>query len=166
MSQLALFYLLDASRLDELREHARVEEIKKLFSKKYIDHYSLYLKNNATLLYGLDSEDLNANPFISIVSWQVEEKGIDFFGGRFKEEAKVLSEKTETTTMILTDEHSEAIRKIDFENLPQPELSRIALEYDSDDSAEAVEGLKEAWRALRKILEKTGPGQVVIFRIA
>lgn len=48
MSAIASFYLLDTSKLDDLKQNAEVSIKKGLFSKKMTDSYWDYLASNAT----------------------------------------------------------------------------------------------------------------------
>lgn len=167
MSQLAVFYLLDASKLPELQEHAWVEVAKKLFSKKYINHYHAYLENNAELLYGMGPDHWNAPPFICMTSWMVEEKGIDFFMGPYQAQAEALTEKSGTATFIWTKDHRDALRsKIDVESIPDSEMKRIGLEYYGVDSDEDIFPMRDAVRVMNEVLDRLEEGKVIVFLVS
>lgn len=166
MSQLAIFYLLDASKLEQLHEHAWVEEVKKLFNTKYIDHYDEYLKNNGVLLYGMSPDHWNAPPFLCMTAWMTEEKNIDWFGGQYKKEAEALTEKSGMATFIWTAYHREALRQIDVDNLPDEEMKRIGMEYYGVDTDEDVVAMRDSTKQMKKILERVEEGKVIIFLIA
>lgn len=154
MSQLPLFYSIPTSQLPELQQHAKVEVVKKWFSKKYIHHYSGYLSSHATLLYGMGPEDLKGNPFLDLILWMAEEKDFEIANGRYDEVATAITNQTESSTLILTREHKEAFNsKIDIDSLSRQELKRIEKEYSGfDDDDETPDAYREALTILKNVL--------------
>ena len=74
MSLTASFYLLDTTRLEELRLNAEVTVKNRLFNKKVIDNYWNYLTTNATELSGFDGPGYI---YGNLLVYFEEEKNID-----------------------------------------------------------------------------------------
>ena len=167
MSQLAVFNLVNVSILSELRNQSPSVVVKKLFSKKIINHYWKYLQDNSTLLYGLDSEDLNGGIFLNIIYYLESKKGIDLQDSLYKEASTEITEKQQSSTLILTIKHKAQFNNtINIDEISADECRSANIEFSGDDSDESVDSFIEGLNVLRDVLNKIqDDDSVIVFTI-
>jgi hypothetical protein len=105
VSAIASFYLLDTSKLDELRQNAEIIVKKSLFSKKVIDNYWAYLSDNAK-----DLKNFNGSGYLygNILVYLQEEKNIDLTQNEYDSIIKELIDKRGSSHFFFTNKQKTA----------------------------------------------------------
>jgi hypothetical protein len=144
MSAVASFYLLDASKLDELKQNAEIIVKKGLFSRKLTDNYWGYLANNATKLESLEGSGyVYANLFIFLQ----EERNIDLLTGQFDKIADELTEMRGSSHFLFTQKHKQLFQpKLDPGLFSLSEIQNFnqafSEEGDEETAAQTLEAIK------------------------
>jgi hypothetical protein len=151
MSALASFYLLDTSKLDELKQNAEVIVKKSLFSKKVTDNYWDYLANNATELRRFDGSGyIYGNLLVYL-----EEKNIDLMNNEYDEIVKHLIDKRGSSHFLFTNKQRAAfIDQLDPTKHSLTELQQFNKEFSEEGDEETARFTLEAIQILRDNLNK------------
>ncbi len=133
MSAIASFYLLDTSKLEDLKQNAEIIIKKSIFSKKVTDNYWDYLACNATELKRFDG---SGYVYANLLFFLQEEKNIDLLTNQFDDIAKELVSKRGYSHFLFTHKQKKSF-------LAQLEPSLFSLteiqEFNQDFSGEGDE---------------------------
>jgi hypothetical protein len=164
MSAIADFRLIDASKLNELRDNAEVKIEKKLFSKKTIDTYWDYLNANSKKL-----KDFGYSGYIfaDLLIFLVENKGIDLLKSKYDDIANSIVERRQNSTIILTYDHRQSyLDKLIADKFSTDELIAFNKDFSENDDPELAKAEIEGIKALRDSLDQlTGDNQVVLLSV-
>lgn len=133
MSAIASFYLIDTSRLNDLKQNAEIIVEKSLFGKKVTDNYWDYLASNAKKLKSFDGSGyVYANLFIFLQ----DERNIEVLANEYDSTSTELIDKRGSSHFLFTHK-----QKISF--LPQLDSSLYSLteiqKFNDDFSGEGDE---------------------------
>lgn len=163
MSAIASFYLLDIDKLPVLVEHAEVTLKKSFFSKKIIDNYSDYLRDNVTELKSFDG---SGYIYGNLLTFLDEEKGIDLTDGDYSAIANELTEKRGSSHFLLTFFHKEkSLADLDPSKYSVKELQKFNQEFSEDGDIEYAQYSLEALRVLSENLAKVESKDQVLLLI-
>lgn len=152
MSAIASFYLVDASKLDDLKQNAEVIVKKGLFSKKVTDNYYDYLANNATAL-----SDFQGSGFIygNLFVYLEEEKNINLLQNEYDSVAQELGDKRESGHFLFTNgQRKSYIDQLDPAKYSLTEIQKFNQEFSEDGDEEIARLTLDAIRVLRDNLSK------------
>ncbi|QEC67565.1 hypothetical protein FRZ67_09775 [Panacibacter ginsenosidivorans] len=152
MSAIASFYLLDTSKLDELKKSAEIIVKKSLFSKKVTDNYRDYLSNNAKELKGFDG---SGYVYANLLVYLQEEKNIDLTQNEYDDIAKELIDKRGTSHFLLTNNQKNAfINQLDTAHYSLAEIQQFNQNFSEEGDEETAKLTLEAIEVLRDNLSK------------
>jgi hypothetical protein len=163
MSAIASFYLIDTSKLEELRQNAGIVVKKTLFSKKVTDNYWDFLANNATELNSLDGSGyVYANLFVLLQ----EQKNIDLTQNEFDEIAKELIDKRGSSHFIFTyKQKTDFICLLDVTNYSLAEIQSFNEDFSEEGDEETARLTLEAIKVLQDNLNKVQNDKQILLLI-
>lgn len=163
MSSIANFYLINVSKLDELKQHAEIIVKKTLFSKKTTDNYYDYLANNATPL-----KNFNASGHLYgnlLVFWD-EERKMDLMNNEYNHIASELTEKRDCSNFIFTyNQKTTFLQRLDPANYSVKELQAFNADFSEDGDEETAQYTLEAIRVFHDNLNEIQNDQQVMLLI-
>lgn len=167
MSLLAVFNLIETSKLSDLRVHAQPVVVKKLLGKKTIDNYWNYLQTNSTILYGLNPDDLNGGILLNIIQFLNNYKKLNLQDSAYIDASADITEKQQRSTLILTTKHKTQFNDIiNVATISLDECRAANIEFSDDDSDESVAAFIEGLTVLRNVLNQIqDDNSVIIFTI-
>jgi len=152
MSAIASFYLLDTSKLDDLKENAEIIVKKSLFSKKLIDNYWEYLANNATELKSLDS---SGYVYANLLVFLQDEKNIDLLTNQYDDTAKELVDKRGSSHFLFTHQQKKSfLPQLDPSLFSLIEIQNFNQEFSEEGDEETASLTLEAINLLHDNLGK------------
>ena len=163
MSAIASFYLLDTSKLDELKLNAEILVKKSLFSKKVTDNYWGYLANNATEL-----KSFNGSGYIygNLLVYLQEEKNVDLIQNEYENVAKELIDKRGNSHFLFTNrQRISFINQLDPANYSLTEIQKFNHDFSEEGDVETARLTMEAIQLLRDNLSKVQNDNQVLLLI-
>jgi hypothetical protein len=163
MSAIASFYLIDTSKLEELRQNAEIVVKKTLFSKKVTDNYFDFLANNATEVNSLNGSGyVYANLFVLLQ----EQKNIDLTQNEFDEIAKELIDKRGSSHFIFTyKQKTDFICLLDVTNYSLAEIQSFNEDFSEEGDEETARLTLEAIKVLQDNLNKVQNDKQILLLI-
>ena len=152
MSAIASFYLLDKSKLEELKQHAQLVVKKTLFSRKVTDRYGDFLAANTTELKSFDGPGYI---FGNLLVYLEQEKNIDITENEYDLDAQDLIDKRGSSHFFFTN-----IQRQTFINRLNPceyslqEIQQFNKDFSGDGNDETARLTLEAIEVLRDNLSK------------
>ena len=163
MSAIASFYLIDTSKLDDLKHHAEIIVKKGLFSKKVTDNYWAYLANNATELKSLDG---SGYVYANLLVFLQEEKNIDLLTNKYDETSKELVDKRGSSHFLFSYQQKNAfLTQLDPSLFSLTEIQKFNQDFSEEGDEETAALTLEAIRLLHDNLSKVKSDNEVLVLI-
>lgn len=164
MSAIASFYLIETSKLDDLKLNAEVTIKKGLFTKKVIDNYFDYLANNAIRLKCLDG---SGYIYANLLIYLQEERNIDLLTNQYDEVAEDLVQKRGSSQFIFTHKQKNTfLAQLEPALLSLIEMQKFNQDFSEEGDGETATITLDALRILHDNLEKVeNDGQVLLLMV-
>lgn len=163
MSALTSFYLLDTSKLDDLKQKAEIIVKKNLFSKKVTDNYWEYLANNATELKSLDG---SGYVYANLLVFLQEEKNIDLLTNQYDETAKELADKRGSSHFLFSHQQKNSfLPQLDPSLFSLTEIQKFNQEFSEEGDEETAALTLEAIKLLHDNLSKVESEKQILLLI-
>ena len=147
MSAIANFFLIDNSKLEDLKQNAEIIVKKSFLSKKVTDNYWDFLANNAIQL-----RSFNGSGYIygNLLVYLQEDKGIDLLQNEYDDITKELIEKRGSSHFIMTRKQmTEYLERLNVNNFSLPELQKFNEEFSEEGDEETAQLSLDAIQVLR-----------------
>lgn len=152
MSALSSFYLLDISKIDDLKHNAKINTEKSFFSKKVVDTYWNFLANNAEELNTLDG---SGYIYGNILAFLQEKKDIDLLENEYSNTAEELIDKRGIAHFIFSHEQKNCfLSRLNPVLFPLTELQIFNQEFSDDYDEETARMCLGALKILHDNLAK------------
>ena len=152
MSAVASFYILDASKLDDLKLNAEIIIKKGLFSRKVIDNYWNYLSSNSIKLKSLDD---SGYIFANLLVYLQEEKDIDLLTNEYDKIAKELVDKRGNSHFLFSHKQKDNfLTKLEPNLFPLAEIQKFNQEFSGEGNKKTAELTLHGIELLRDNLSK------------
>jgi hypothetical protein len=166
MSQTASFYLIEANKLEKLKEVAEVRFEKKWFRKVRVDNFYKYLYANSQELRLYDWSGYIMFSLLVYLEDGEPAKSINFRNSPYAAIAKYLTNIRDTTFVILTEDHKKKyLQALHPANFKQDELAEYFTDLGQEDFMKAGKAMMEALEVLRQNLTKAEKDKVVLLII-
>ena len=163
MSAIASFYLLDTSKLDDLKQNAEVIIKKGLFSKKVTDNYWDYLANNATELKSFDG---SGYVYANLLVFLQEEKNIDLLTNQYDEVAKELVDKRGSSHFLFTHKQKDSfLTQLEPDLFSLTEIQKFNQDFSEEGDEEIAALTLDAIKLLHDNLSKVENDKKVLLLI-
>jgi hypothetical protein len=163
MSAIASFYLLDTSKLDDLKQNAEVIIKKGLFSKKVTDNYWDYLASNATELKSLDG---SGYVYANLLVLLQEEKNIDLLTNQYDDIAKELVDKRGSSHFLFTNKQKELfLTQLEPDLFSLTEIQKFNQDFSEEGDEETAALTLEAIKLLHDNLGEVDNDNKVLLLI-
>ncbi|MFN4314800.1 MAG: hypothetical protein ACK4E0_10935 [Chitinophagaceae bacterium] len=163
MSAIASFYLLDTSKLDDLKQNAEVSIKKGLFSKKVTDNYWDYLASNATELKRFDG---SGYVYANLLVFLQEEKNIDLLTNQYDDIAKELVAKRGSSHFLFTHKQKGSfLTQLEPNLFSLTEIQKFNLDFSEEADEETAAMTLEAIKLLHDNLSKVEHDNKVLLLI-
>ncbi|WP_152270727.1 hypothetical protein [Agriterribacter humi] len=151
MSATASFYLLDTSKLDDLKNNAEIIVKKSLFNKKVIDNYWDYLANNATELKSLNG---SGYVYANLLVYLQEEKNIDLLTNQYDDISKELVDKRGSSHFLFTNnQRNSFLTQLDPDLFTLTEIQKFNQEFSEEGDEETARLTLDAIKLLHDNLK-------------
>lgn len=163
MSAIASFYLIDTSKLDDLKQNAEIIIKRGLFSKKVTDKYWDYLASNATELKSFDG---SGHVYANLLVFLQQEKSIDLLTNQYDETAKELVDKRGSSHFLFSHKQKNAfLTQLDPSLFSLTEIQKFNQDFSEEDDEETAASTLEAIRLLHDNLSKVKSDNEVLLLI-
>ena len=163
MAAIASFYLIDASRLNDLKQNAEIIVKKSLFSKKVTDNYWDYLASNAKELKSFDGSGyVYSNLFIFLQ----DERNIDLLANEYDSISAELIDKRGCSHFLFT--HKQKISflpQLDYSLFSLTEIQKFNDDFSGEGDEETAALMLEAIKLLCDNLNKVNSDNEILLLI-